>query len=357
MRIAFRADASARIGAGHVVRCATLAQELASRGAEICFFSREMNGHYLDWLREKGFDVEALPATESINTDSFDTHSGWLCAQRTQEIVEMSELLRSREPVDWLITDHYAIDRGWHSVLRPFVHRIMCIDDLANRPHDCDILLDQNLHSSSERRYVNLVPESAKTLLGPRYALLRPEFAACRRRPKARDGVVRRVFVFMGGGDTTSLTDTVLMAFSQSRYRAVAMDVVMGVKPCPAYTRIMQSKLPNVQFHYRVVRIAELMMQADLAIGASGVATWERAAVGLPALVVSVAENQRAIARNAHEAGMLTWIDSIDPVSRTEWLEHIDDAFSSPERLRRQSEACLALIDAKGVQRVADAMQ
>ena len=356
MRIVFRADASAAIGAGHVIRCTTLAQELARRGAEICFASRVTNGHYINWLRSKGFDVEPLPLGEPAETNTADIYNGWLGASLAQEIKEMSDLLEHREPIDWLVTDHYAIDRRWQTALRPFARSVMSIDDLANRTHDCDLLLDQNLYPASGVRYANLLSASTKTLLGPHYALLRPQFLACRSRLRNRDGEVRRVFIFMGGGDTASVTDTVLSAFCQSRHTGVVMDVVVGVEPNVAYIQKIQGKLPNVKFHYRVDQIAELMMQADLAIGATGVATWERAALGLPALAVSVAENQRAIASNAHEAGLLTWIGSVDDICEEEWVAHIDDAFSSPERLRKQSAACLALVDAQGVHRVADAM-
>ena len=118
----------------------------------------------------------------------------------------------------------------------------------------------------------------------------------------------------------------------------------------------MQQKLPNAKFHYRIDYVAELMTQADLAIGATGVATWERAAVGLPTLAISVAENQQVIASNAQEQGLLTWIGNIENLTDDLLLYHINEAFTSPDRLRRQSEACLALVDAKGAQRVADAM-
>ena len=357
MRIVFRVDASVEIGAGHVFRCATLAQELASRGADICFVSRLMKGHYVDWLRDKGFKVEPLLMRRAVESNLSVAYESWLGAPLAEEISEMTDLLQSSRPIDWLVIDHYAIDQRWQTVLRPFVHKIMIIDDLANRSHDCDLLLDQNLYPLSEIRYLDLIAAGTKTLLGPRYALLRPEFTAYREHPRVRDGLVRRVFIFMGGGDVSRVTNTVLNALSQSRHRDVIIDVVMGVKLNPNYIKLMQSKLPNVKFHHRVDCIANLMMQADLAIGASGVATWERAAVGLPALTVSTAKNQHAIASNAQRAGLLTWIGSAENITEFEWLGHINEAFCSPERLMRQSEACLAVIDAKGAQRVADAMQ
>ncbi len=356
MRIVFRVDASVEIGAGHVFRCATLAQELASRGADICFVSRLMRGNYIDWLKKKGFKVESLSIRPAGKSDLSDAYESWLGVTLAEEVRDMSDLFESWKPIDWLVTDHYAIDHRWQKILRPFAPNILSIDDLANRSHCCDLLLDQNLYLESEVRYLNLIPAGTKTLLGPRYALLRPEFAFYRKHLKVRDGQIRRLFIFMGGGDTFAVTNTVLIALSKSRYRNVIIDVVVGIQQNPDYIKMIQTKLPNVKFHYRVDCIATLMMEADFAIGASGVATWERAAVGLPALVVSTAKNQHAIASNAQEAGLLTWLGSAENISEREWLEHINETFCSSERLIRQSEACLALVDAMGVQRVVEAM-
>jgi UDP-2,4-diacetamido-2,4,6-trideoxy-beta-L-altropyranose hydrolase len=160
----------------------------------------------------------------------------------------------------------------------------------------------------------------------------------------------------MGGGDTARVTDVVLRAFSQSQHAAVVIDIVMGVQPDAEYVRAIQSKLINAKFHYRVDCIAELMASADLAIGATGVATWERAALGLPTLAVSMADNQRSIARHVHAAGLLTWLGDAQDVSSEDWAEAINDACNSADRLLAQSRVCLHMVDAKGAKRVAEAM-
>jgi UDP-2,4-diacetamido-2,4,6-trideoxy-beta-L-altropyranose hydrolase len=355
MRVFFRVDGSTVIGAGHVVRCATLASELVRHGATPVFICRAMPGNYIDWLRANRFAVKVLSSNHSaLEVQSQNDYKGWLGASLELELQEVSEVIRGGG--DWLVSDHYAIGQAWQEALRPNVRKVMSIDDLANRPYYCDLLLDQNLYPKAAGRYTDLLPREAKTLLGPGYALLRPEFLTTRETLRQRNGQVRRLLVFMGGGDTSGITNTAINAIASSVNPSLHVDVVMGVAVKRQYVQAMQKLLPNIHFHFRVDRMAELMALADLAIGATGVATWERAALGLPTLAITLANNQREIAASAHEAGLLTWLGDACDISSQQWVSHINEAFSSPEKLRSQGEKCLALVDARGTQRVVEAM-
>lgn len=355
MKILFRADASIRMGAGHVSRCATLGHELQRRGATVSFACRATPGNYIAWLQSAGFGVEALPC-ESME-ESSDEYADWLGAPMAQETKEMSALLDQQGGVDWLVVDHYAIDAGLERALKPCASKILCIDDLANRSHDCELLLDQNLYAAPEQRYAGRLPSSARTLLGPRYSLLRPEFATARQHLRQYDGAVRRILLFMGGGDSANVTATVLEALAQSKHSDIAIDVVVGgANPHIHDIQARCAKLPHAHLHRQVDNMAKLMCEADLAIGATGVSTWERAAIGLPTLAVSVAGNQREIGRYADEAGLLHWLGDADNVSLQEWSRRIDIACDSAATLRRQRQTCVDLVDANGAQRVAEAM-
>jgi UDP-2,4-diacetamido-2,4,6-trideoxy-beta-L-altropyranose hydrolase len=355
MRVYFRVDGSITIGAGHVIRCATLASELVKHGSTPIFICRAMPGNYIDWLIAKGFVVKVLTSNHcQREVQAQGGYSSWLGASLELELQEVFEFIRERG--DWLVSDHYAIGRTWQEALRPNVRKVMTIDDLANRHYDCDLLLDQNLYPKAEGRYTGLLPRDAKTLLGPRYALLRPEFLASRKTLRQRNGQVQRLLVFMGGGDTLGITDAAINAIASSVNPSVYVDVVLGVAVNRQYVQAKQKRLPNIHFHFRVDRMAELMALADLAIGATGVATWERAALGLPTLAITLANNQREIAASAHEVGLLTWIGEASDISSHHWVSHLNEAFSSPERLRSQGEKCLALVDARGTQRVVEAM-
>jgi UDP-2,4-diacetamido-2,4,6-trideoxy-beta-L-altropyranose hydrolase len=196
MRVAIRTDASSDIGTGHVMRCLALAEELKDKTAEVLFICREMPGHLADYIKEKGFLVSLLQSSENREILITDIgalpHANWLGTTWEQDTQETYQILNKKPFWDWLIVDHYALDVRWDKSQRSFVNNIMVIDDLADRQHDCDILLDQNLYEGMELRYQELVPGTCKQLIGPKYALLRREFRKTRLRRRERDGSVAR---------------------------------------------------------------------------------------------------------------------------------------------------------------------
>jgi UDP-2,4-diacetamido-2,4,6-trideoxy-beta-L-altropyranose hydrolase len=290
MRIAFRTDASIEIGTGHMMRCLTLAEELRDKGADPAFISRELSGHLCDMAEKKGYRVFRLPGTG---------------ADWQQDAQETSQaIVKGGGPVSWLIVDHYGIGRNWEKQLQPLAHRVMVIDDLADRPHDCDVLLDQNLHQDAESRYAGLLPAGCTALLGPGYALLRREFREARRTLRQRDGSVKRILVFLGGSDQSNETAKVIAALQMLNRPDIAVDVVIG-SINPHKSKIMQacSDLPLTTCLEQVSNMAELMSNADLAIGAGGTATWERCFLGLPSISIVIADNQGEITETVAAAG------------------------------------------------------
>lgn len=187
MRVLIRTDASVEIGSGHLMRCLTLADQLRSEDSAVAFACRDLPGGLFDLLQTHGYRYARLPsATPGSNAQQDD-------AEATLEAAEKL----FPDGLDWLVVDHYGLDATWERMLRPHVRKLMVIDDLANRPHDCDLLLDQNYYRDLDRRYHGLVPEQCITLLGPTYVLLRPEFADARQQLRLRDGSVRRILVFL----------------------------------------------------------------------------------------------------------------------------------------------------------------
>jgi len=197
MKVIFRADASTQIGVGHVMRCYSLAEHLFRIGVSVVFICRQHNGDCINWLKDKGFPVDVLIPHSSDSAPQMN-----LGEFGKEEIQEVRDIIARYGVVDWLVVDHYSLGGDWERAMRPFVGSILSIDDLANRPHDCDVLLDQNYFAQSHVRYASLLSENATVLLGPRYALLRPEFAEKRSARFDRSGEVKRILVFMGGGDS-----------------------------------------------------------------------------------------------------------------------------------------------------------
>lgn len=307
MRIVFRTDASLQIGSGHVMRCLTLADELRQKGADVIFVCREHPGHLFGLIADKGYPFRRLPPAEVkyIPTVEDVDHAEWLGVSWQQDAADTLTALGEMQ-TDWLIIDHYALDRRWEELIRPHVGRVMVIDDLADRPHDCDLLLDQNVYDHMEYRYDKLISSHCTKFLGPRYALLRPEFTAAKKDLRYRDGTVKRILVFFGGSDLTNETTKTLLAIQSLGYPDISVDVVVGgANPYKEEIKELCSSLPNAQFYCQVDNMAQLMISADLSIGAGGVTAWERVFMKLPTLAVAVADNQ---VEGLKLAGRFRWL-------------------------------------------------
>ena len=298
MRVAIRTDASTKIGSGHVRRCLTLAEELRDAGSIVSFVSRAHPGNLNDLIREKGFQCLELPEASAIETreqrapDSRSEHASWLDVSKQMDAQETIVALGEAQ-ADWLIVDHYGLDEEWERLLRPHAAKIMVIDDLADRRHDCDLLLDQNFFINGEKRYDELVSPSCTKLLGPKYALLRMEFREARENLKERTGEVKRVLVFFGGSDPENYTGLAIEALSAPELLHLQVDIVIGSQNPNkiAIEKLVQYR-PGTMLHIQASNMAELMCEADLAIGAGGSTTWERLYLGLPSIIIPIAKNQ-----------------------------------------------------------------
>jgi len=340
------------------MRCLTLADALKQQGAQIRFVSRRMPEQLRELIVAKGHQFASFNNRPSEGTTDKLLHSPLFGSSQDQDATETIQVL-SDQTWDWMVVDHYALDADWESAMRPEVGKIMVIDDLADRLHDCDLLLDQNLYDELERRYDGLVPDHCEKLLGPRYALLRPEFAAARKTLRHRDGRVRSIFVFFGGSDLSNETAKALEAIRLLNRTDIVVDVVVGASN-PKGDRIREicQRMPNTRFHRQVVNIAELMALADLAIGAGGTTTWERCCLGLPTLALVLADNQREIVEAMSAAGAMRNVGWHAEVTSSRLAEAIRVALASPDYLNAMSERSFAIMGgrggASGVERISD---
>lgn len=311
-KVAFRTDASAAIGTGHVMRCLTLAEALRERGADARFICREHDGNLCALIEQRSFAVDRLPMGRADGKRAEDAppHALWLGAGWEEDAEGTRAAIRAGGSVpDWLVVDHYALDVRWERELRTAARQIMAIDDLADRDHDCDLLLDQNLIDGQDERYREKVPDGCVLLLGPAYALLQPDYALLREQVQPRQGPVRRVLVYFGGVDTDDLTIKAVDALLALGRPEIEADIVLS--PASSQFPRVQDRIsgrPGLRLHAHVPSLAPLMAAADLAIGASGATSWERLCLGLPALVVTVAENQRPIAAALAGRGLVRWL-------------------------------------------------
>ncbi|MFC2315188.1 MAG: UDP-2,4-diacetamido-2,4,6-trideoxy-beta-L-altropyranose hydrolase [Selenomonas massiliensis] len=312
--VAIRVDSSEQIGSGHLMRCLTLAERLRKDGGEVHFISRDLAGSLHRLVEEHGFLLHLLPQHEE--NPNLTGYAAWLTVPQVVDAEETGEILSRMQPVSRLVVDSYALDVAWEHSLRPLVREIFVIDDLANRRHDCDMLLDQNFYREMRHRYDGLVSPHCKLLLGPFHALLREEFYEAREHLRERDGILRRILVFYGGSDTTRETEKAIRALVQLQLSSVAVDVVVGGSNSHrAYIEELCDAYDFLHYHCQVSNMAELMANADLCFGAGGTTTWERCFLGLPAIVTAVAENQIQICEDCAEAGYIRYLGRWDEVT------------------------------------------
>ncbi len=338
MNVVFRADASLSIGAGHLSRCLTLAESLKRRGADVTFVCAAGSCAFVPRVNEIADAVVELPHSAAEVDGS--TNGSWLTVSPATD-AEMTITALAGITVDWLVVDHYGIDATWESLLRPLVGKVMVIDDLANRKHDCDLLLDQNLRPEGAPAYADLVPKNCRILLGPRFALLREEFIEQARARQRERTSVRRVLVSFGGSDGVNATSMALDALGQ--LPSLAADVVVGVKHPHLDQIIGRCKTGGWTSHVQTTEMASLIARSDLAIGAAGASSWERCFLGLPSIVVAVAENQNLIAQNLGAAGAAVSIGSMSPETAGRIVAAARDLLDKPSSLARMAMAARAI--------------
>lgn len=364
MKVVFRTDASLQIGTGHVMRCLTLADALTARGAECQFICRAHEGNLIEFIRGKGYVAHALPIVLEASTDSTApqpeastpdlAHSHWLGSTQAQDAEVCAPILASQRP-DWLIIDHYALDARWEQALSAHYRKLMVIDDLADRPHVCDLLLDQTFGRDAAD-YRPLVPDACHLLCGSQYALLRPEFAALRSYSLQRRAqpVLRELLITMGGVDKDNASGQVLQALRTCPLPTdCRITVVIGATaPWLAEVRIQAQDMPwPTRVLVGVSDMARLMADSDLAIGAAGATSWERCCLGVPTIMLVLAENQRKVAQGLEQSGGAKLIN-LGQSAGTRLRELLLPLIDDPAQLLNMSDCAASVVDGSGLDAV-----
>ena len=355
MRIYIRVDASTDIGTGHVVRCLTLATALKNKQHDVTFICRDLIGNLISHIELTGFNVLTLRQTANdFENDDDNSHANWLPVGWQQDAVDCKQSLSNVDSIDWIIVDHYSLDKKWESELSHLCNYMMAIDDLADREHNIDLLLDQNLYPDMDQRYSRFIADTCTTLIGPKYTLLREEFTNVRDRIKIRTQL-NNVLIFFGGVDSQNMTLTTISAIAQID---VKVDIIIG-STNPHQQSIVDAcaSFENMQCHVNVTRMAEFMLQADLAIGAGGTTTWERCYLGLPAVVLTLAQNQAAVNQAVANCGACI-IAGDTTTTESEISTQINRIADKPHILTQMSESALSIMqDYQGTKSVVETLE
>lgn len=339
MTVLFRTDGSQRIGLGHISRCLALAQGLRKRGYEAVFLTRSTEEAIGGKIRAHGFTVHSVSPQ---------------CSQ-VEDQKRAIALARESDPPSIVVLDGYGLDAAYQRAVKEAGISLMVIDDLA-QDHACaDLVLNQNIYATAE-------PYSAgahtRLLLGPAYALLREEFASWRCRSRPISERATRILVTLGGADPDNQTLKVVRAIA-SLNGEIETTVVLGA--AYAHTDLLTGYLTGRQGHFAlrsdVECMAELMHWADLAVSAGGGTCWELACLGVPNLVIALADDQRQNARGLAEAGIsidLGWWEEVSPESVADNLRQLIENVAAR---RKMSQAGKSLVDGHGVDKVVEAIR
>jgi UDP-2,4-diacetamido-2,4,6-trideoxy-beta-L-altropyranose hydrolase len=365
MRVLVRVDASALLGAGHVMRCLALAGELKSRGNEVVFVMRPLVGHMMDEARAAGFDVLGLPdlpELPDLQLSAANSQAKWIEKARSPDAQQRdaSETLAllPHQSWDWLLLDHYALGAHWQVCVANVAHKLLVIDDQADRSLQCDLLLNQN-PGAQAKHYAGLIPPGSQLLSGPQYALLRPEFSsrASHVRGLNRASAAARVLVSLGGVDPHGLALQVVLALADCGFRGGGVTVLAGTHN--PHEQELLSTCQDLGFVglKSTHTMAQLMEHADWAVGAGGVSLLERCAMGLPSIALAIASNQRPGVAAAQSAGAVLALDPLNARFPDQLRRAIQSLLTEPERLKAMSQAAMSVCDGRGTVRVADELQ
>lgn len=354
MNIAFRVDASYKIGSGHVIRSLVLADILRTRGCNVVFITRVLDGHLTSLISDRGFETINL-GVGTITTDN-TTDTDWLGVSQQDDARETILNINERV-IDIIFVDHYSLDITWEGLIEPFVKTIAVIDDLANRIHNCSFLIDQNFRNDNLSCYEDLIPENCKTMLGLRYAILSSEYLDYRNKIFLRDGVVKRVLVYFGGTDWQNMTSLAVKTLSKPEFSFLEVDVVIGSNyPFLSDLEKLIDKRPKTKLHQQLPSLAKLMSISDVAIGAGGTSLWERMSMGLPALVVSLAENQVRSCESLQQENLINYLGSYKNLSNDLLSKNLRDMIHNPKDNYKLSMRISEYVDGCGALRIVQAM-
>ena len=335
--IFIRVDSSTKIGYGHFIRCMALADTL-QKNFKINFISRSLEGNLISGIQDKGFGIFRFYSNSEKINEKND-------AQKTISLIK-----KHSGQKNILIIDNYQLSKKWETYVKPFVHKLIAIDDLPNRSHNCDLLIDQNLHTKVNGLYKGLIPSNCIKLIGPKFSMIRKKFRMLKKSVKPRTFPIKKILVSFGGSDTENQTLIALNSIKKMN-RKIDVDVVVGkANKCKKTLKIFCNRNNHFTYHEQIDNIADLMLSSDLSIGSSGSTTWERCILGLPAIVSISSNDQMDIANSLSQKKCIINLGDAKKLTETNYINVITNLKKND--LRNMSKNSMSLVDGNGTQRI-----
>ena len=339
-----RVDASPEIGIGHMLRCVALAEELRNTFDKIIFLSKKNSGSIIEVILKNGFEVSIIDTQikKSLKNNSK--------LKNEHEIIK--NLLTSyKKNLNFLLIDHYDISSNYESLLRKIFKKIFVIDDLANRKHDCDLLIDQNYYKDLTNRYMKLVSKNTITLLGPKYAILRSEFTNSKKINYKKNIFPKRILISFGGSDLTNECEKVLNAICSLKNKQFDVTAITGIHN-QNFKQLKKQyvKNDNIQILNHTDNFSELLLNSDLCFGAGGTTTWERLYLGLPSIVTIISSDQKESVEFLSDKGHIINLGLAKNITTKTYVETLQKL--NPDLLYNMSLNNQKLVDGNGSIRI-----
>ncbi len=362
MRIAFRVDASSEMGSGHLMRCAALAETAFRQGCEILFIGRSLPTTFQKTLSNSGYAVHQLPhAPPSLSDDTdLPSHAAWLGTDWNIDAAQTSNALDQWGACcDWLVIDHYALDARWEERIREkhINTKILVIDDLADRKHCCDALLDQNISLDENRYETLLLNKECSRMYGPRYALLRSEFSERRATITRPPASLHNILISYGGSDPAGESLKCLKGLSLLKDPDLNIMVIAGaLNPKKAELQELAASC-GASYEDQVSDMAARMSWADLAFGAPGSTTWERFCLGVNTVVTAIVPEQLPAAELLAKKDLVVSLGEYTNTTPSDYSNALIALNKNPNFWEKRCNAIMKLVDGLGVQRVIDKLK
>ena len=340
MNVVFRVDASNKIGIGHVMRCQSLGLELRKKGVNVLFICRRDEGDCSSLLINNGFSIAFLTSNIEENEDADKT----------------IKILKDFEP-DWVILDHYALGILWEEKIKNLNTKLLVIDDLEDRPHKADFLLNQNFGYNKVELYKNLVSKPCKLILGPNYSLINNVYRKYNQLKINKYNKIPRVLISFGGADLDNLTCYIVKNLLIIFENKLILDVVIGINyQHRELLKKLYKNVNNINIHYNLPTIAPILINADIAFGGGGSTNWERMCIGVPSIVISQAKNQLPACKALAEHGLINYLGDYKNLDKNKLKHSVLNFLQDKNNLFRMSEMCKIQVDGLGSERLVELM-
>jgi len=337
MSIAFRVDKSELVGSGHFYRSLNIAKVLKKKKINVKFICKKNN------LTK---DIKKELKENKINLNEIDYKKNPLNEDANQTI----KILKKNK-TKLLIVDNYNLNYKWESSVKKYVNKLLVIDDLANRKHNCEILLDQNYVENFANRYKKYINKNCRTFLGPRYVLLNPNFSKIKK--KIKKNKVKNIFIFFSSSFQKKLTGIIYNVFKKKKFKELKINFIVG-HSSNKNKLIKKFKNENYKTYIFKKNIINLMKKSDLAIGAGGSNSWERISLGLPSLAICLSDNQKSICSYLKKKKLIIYLGESKDVNVKKIENEVTKAIRNISKLRKISSSGQTIIDGKGSLRISE---